>query len=720
MSASATVEITKMPSELELEKMREQDSGYTEAKADPVGYMQGRQKAVYKISRKYHLDGEELFQEGYEVLLTCLRDFNPVFQRSTGEFVTVQFTTFFGNRMDSRAMEMRNKNPEYQARQAYTESLSDSERKRFKEDPPLLVQHLDHESAAQEHLRGEASAARGQGADDVNVKIARDSYFEQTLDKLVAKEKDEKKKAALLHVKVGGVYNFQEIAYHFGVTDSRASQVMNELMDAFYVQRAIDGCLESIQRDFARLRFNEKRAVRLLAEAYTEATDERRALIVGTFSNDYPSLSDVVTTVPAKKAVADTAASKATKEVKAPKALPQQKAKAPAYRDVFTDEENKKYPLVGVELRPIDKLYALEDFDFHRPESEEEFYQYTETHEFDDGQWPAIINQNGFVIDGQRRIDMARDAGRKDYMCIVRQVDDEDVCKHLRAAVNLRQIKPTKLDLYHAICALSDLGLAQQKISTLVGTSRTNVLVYLKVRDKASPKMRALFEDGLVQVTNASSCSEMSDDVQDKIAQFIRRAGVAWSKGAKFNNLFGAAADGKIDAFISENASEMVVPDDLAGAVTSAPANRDESAPSAKAAVSSKAAQMLQSRIDTLESALKDSEVWNQRREGVINQQREALEQSSEEIEQLKKELEANELMQFGSPKAIEEELKALKQFYLVSERLSGSVHALGYAAKDVRKLTLRRNQANELQTLIDDIESALNTVRIELVNAQK
>ena len=123
----------------------------------------------------------------------------------------------------------------------------------------------------------------------------------------------------------------------------------------------------------------------------------------------------------------------------------------------------------------------------------------------------------------------------------------------MRVAINMRTQKPSKIDLYYAISALSDIGLSQQKIADCVGTSRTNVLVYAKVKDKACAKLRALFEDGLIQVTNASTCADLSEDMQIKISDFIRRAGLAWSKGSKFNDLHQAAVEGKLDQFAQKH-----------------------------------------------------------------------------------------------------------------------------------------------------------------------
>jgi hypothetical protein len=350
--ASKKEKLTKMPTSAKLEKMKLEDEGYKKAFEDAVGFLDTRRQAIAKIGRYYHLDIEELFQEGYEVLLKCLRDFTPVYQRADGSIVTVMFTTFFGSRMESCAMEMRNGNPEYKARQAFTEKLGDDEKERFRSDPPLLVQHLDHESPMQEMLAGEASAVRDEENGGIALKIIRDSFFENVLNDLVAKESDEKKKAALLHVKVGGVYNFQEIAYHFGVTDSRASQVMNELMDAFYVQRIIDGDHLSVSRDFGRLKFNEKRVNRLVIKAMKNSSREYADLVLETFKESYPSIE-----IDFEKISNELPSQSDVKKIEEPKI--QSKSKSPVYQDVFTDDESKKYPLQGVELRSMDNLKSF-------------------------------------------------------------------------------------------------------------------------------------------------------------------------------------------------------------------------------------------------------------------------------------------------------------------------------------------------------------------------
>lgn len=692
--------LTKMPTEAKLNELKQADEGFVMALEDSVAFLDSRRQAIFKIARHYHLDAEELFQEGYEILLTCLRDFTPVYEKADGSIVSVMFTTFFGSRMEGCAMEMRNGNPEYKARQAFTEKLGDDEKERFRSDPPLLVQHLDHESPMQEMLRGEASEARDEDRNDIAMKIMRDSFFEKVLNELVAKETDEKKKAALLHVKVGGVYNFQEIAYHFGVTDSRASQVMNELMDAFYTQRIINGDALGVSRDFARLKFNEKRVKRLVLDALENTEESKVDEVVSTFEEICPTLkadfAKVQKSAP-KKAFENKAAAKV--QVKA-------KAKSPVYEDVFTDEELKKFPLQGVELRKINSLKFIDNFEFHSPESKDRFETYAASHEFDDGQFPALISEDGVVIDGQRRIELAIEEGRSDYMCIVHKIPAESDCKLLRAMVNMRTQKPSKIDLYYAISALSEIGLSQQKIADCVGTSRTNVLVYAKVKDKAGPQLRALFEDGLIQVTNASACADLPDPVQNKISAFIRKNGIAWSKGSKFNDLHLAAVDGKLDAFVAKHSQADAIPAVVEG-----------SEGSGGELVSSRAVHALNKRIEVFERDLKDAEIWAQRRESVITTQKSDLEKAQQEIDSLKKEMEAAELMRFGNPKAIEDELRELKAFYAVSERVSSSIIGLSYALKDLRRLKLRRKHVLELKGLLEEADKQVNALRVEVVN---
>lgn len=688
----------KMPTAKQMEALKKEDVNYLAALEDSVQFLDGRQQAIYAIARKYHLDRDELYQEAYETLLTCLRDFTPVFQQASGKIISVQFTTFFGSRLETRAMELRNRDPEYQARAAYINDMSDEEKEAFRKDPPLLVQHLDHELNMHDGLESEVYESREGSKTDVAMKILRDSFFEKKIDELVERETDEKKRAALMYVKVGGVYNFQEIAYHFGVTDSRASQVMNELMDAFYVQRMIDGSLESVAHDFNKLKFNDKRIVRLVGEAYKNSSEERANLIAETF-NEVKGLEKALKGLSSKQETAQIEQKKTEKKKRT-------QYNPPSYEDVFSDEENEKYPLVGVEVRPISSLKFI-DMDFRPPEMEENFDAFLESFDAKNSSlYPAVVTEDGTVIDGVWRLRAAQEQGVDSYVCITRRVRDPLEQKILRIQVNHAIYPPKKIDLYYAIGVLSDEGLSQQRIADALGTSRTNVLVYVKVRDKASLKMRALYEDGLVQITNASNCADLAEEEQDRIAGFIRKFGVAWSKGAKFNELFEAIHSGKIDALEAKLGKNM----------PSKPAV-EEGVQAVAVPSDNKLVSSLQNSIKTYEQTLKDNEVWAAQREGVITSLREELDKSKSDAEAMKKELEAAELMKFGNPKAIEEELENLKRFYGITERLSGATHGLKKASREVGKVPLKRKQLVEIDELMDALEEAVNSFRVTVAS---
>lgn len=690
------------PTQAQLDDLKAKDAGYQAARGNAVSFLQGRKASIATVARRYRLDPEELFQEAYEVLLTCLRDFSPLFEKEPGQFIPVQFTTFFGSRVESRGMEIRNRDPEYQARQAMTEGMSAEERERFRSDPPLLVQHLDLDSANRENLYSEVSRARGRMSEDVRFKIARDSFFDKKLAELVAREKDEKKQAALLHVKVGGVYNFQEIAYHFGVTDSRASQVMNELMDAFYVQRLIDGDIESVAYDFKKLKFNEKRVLRLLGEAVPNAATDRRAELVKTFASTYPAVEDMA--AKATQPVAPAAAVAESTEAE-PAEETFDDTKAPAYEHVFTDAENTAFPLKEVSLRPISFLKSLE-LDFRPAEDEASFQAYLARQDDNSPMHPAVVSEEGYILDGERRIRAARARGRTEYLCLVRKVPTDFDRKLLRVVINTRLHASSKLEMYYAIKALSSLGLSQQKMSEYLGTSRTNVIVYCKVRDRAAPRLRALFEDGLLQITNAASCVDLPEEIQNALVDFVRRNGQGWSKGAKFNKLLAAAAEGTMAQLEPSGAARTAY-----AAPMDAPA---ANVPMGEAAARKLAA--LEKQLEHTVSALKDAEIWAQQRESVISTQTEQLAHTKSEVDALRRELEAAELMRYGNPKAVEEELKQLKQFYAFTERLAGAAHSLDAAAGEVRKVDLRRKQLLETFDLLETVERALNTLRLELV----
>ena len=693
--------LKKMPTAKQMEALKKDDKNYVSALEDSVTFLDGRQQAIYAIARKYHLDRDELYQEAYETLLTCLRDFTPVFQQASGKIISVQFTTFFGSRLETRAMELRNRDPEYQARAAYINNMSDDEKEAFRKDPPLLVQHLDHELNMHDGLENEVYESREGSKTDVAMKILRDSFFEKKIEELVERETDEKKRAALMYVKVGGVYNFQEIAYHFGVTDSRASQVMNELMDAFYIQRMIDGSIESVAHDFEKLKFNDKRVIRLVSEAVKNSDAERGKLIGETF-NGIKGLDKALQAASSEK-------DQAKIEEKKPEKKRASQYSPPSYEDIFTDEDDDKYPLVGVEVRSNSALKFL-DMPFRPLEIEENFDQFLETFDAKNNSlYPALVTEDGVVLDGEWRLRAAKEQGVDSYVCITRRVRDPLEQKILRIKINHAIYPPKKIDLYYAIGVLSDEGMSQQKIADALGTSRTNVLVYVKVRDKASLKMRALYEDGLIQITNASNCADLEEEEQDRIAAFIRKYGIVWSKGAKFNELFAAIHSRKIDSL--EAKLSKTLPDQKSVEVSSSALMPQSD---------NKLVSSLQSSIKTYEQSLKDNEVWAAQREGVITNLREELDKVKADSEGLKKELDAAELMKFGNPKAIEEELENLKRFYGITERLSGATHSLKKASRDINKVPLKRKQVVEIDELMDSLEEALNTFRVTVASHKK
>src|ERR1700761_4014383 len=62
------------------------DVGYQQARQSAATYLHGRRQAAFALARRYHLDADDLMQEGYEILLTCLRDFQPLRKNDeTGE-----------------------------------------------------------------------------------------------------------------------------------------------------------------------------------------------------------------------------------------------------------------------------------------------------------------------------------------------------------------------------------------------------------------------------------------------------------------------------------------------------------------------------------------------------------------------------------------------------------------------------------------------------------
>lgn len=689
------------------------DEGYQLARTNAVSYLHSRRQAMFALARRYHLDPEDMQQEAYEVLLTCLRDFNPNHTRADGSQVTVQFNTFFGNRMEGRGLEMRNRDPEYQARQAHMNDMSDEEKTRFRSDPPLLVQHLDQQTSMQEHLSSEVSSARRNQQGNLAMKVLRDSFVEKKLNQLIAQERDEKRRAALMHVKVGGISSFDEIAYHFGVTDSRASQILNELMDAFYVQRLMDGDLRSVEYDFRKLKFNPKRAQRLLEDALANATPTRAVELTKLFGAEYPGLQARL--------------ENQQSEHRAP-AIGSQPAESVAtnpgnFTDPFTAEENEKFPLRGLEWKAVAELYAV-PVSFRSGPDTVEPHHISRIMERAPDTWPLIVTPQGAVIDGARRLAAAQARGKDKLLCLVRDIPTDMDAKILRVSLNMRQIRPDKMDLYWAICALADIGLSQQKIAAAIGTSRTNVIVYAKVKDKATPKLRALFEDGLIQITNASTCVDLSAEKQDELAEFIRAHGATWGKGPQFNDAYEATAAGKLAKLAAKVGPGKHAPE--VGPATSAGALQtmshmadnglDMAVSSQITGAQGNLVTALRRRNEVLETALKDAETWGQQREATIARQTQDLVDVKSQLDALKREMESHELLKYGDKATTEQFMKEVRQFYAMVERLASAVYHTEKVARQIRGLPLTARQTVELNQQVEQLSTHLNALRVELV----
>ncbi len=704
--------------EADVAALKAADEGFKLARENAVKYLHSRRQAIFALARHFHLDADDLQQEAYEVLLTCLRDFNPLYTKADGTTVNVQFNTFFGNRLEGKALEQRNRDPEYQARQAHLQDMSDEERTEFRKNPPLLVQHLDQETTMQETLRGEVAAAQRSRQTNMALKVVQDTFIERKLNDLIAAERDDKRRAALMHVKVGGVSSFEEIAYHFGVTDSRASQILNELMDAFYVQRLIDGDLKSVMYDFRKLSLQPKRAQRLLEEAMRNAPSPRAAEIANQFTAEYPELRDVLSNLPkpgqlTEKGETETAE---TASVVAGNALPAQ----------LTPAEEDQFPLQALELREIATLTALGvQFRPTLMQAPEDMAHIRQIAAHPAETWsPLIVTPEGGVIDGERRIAAARAKGITRLLCQVRAAPSAALAKQLRVCMNSRVRPLDKLELYFAIGALSELGLTQGVIAQALGTSRPNVIVYAKVREKASLRLRQLFEDGLIQITNASSAVDLPVQSQDEMADFIRQYGAGWGRGPQFNELYAAAAEGQIAALVPPqvgggpqpaHAAILPMPSIPAPALVSTPAQGAQLV-APPGSLSPTLATALKKRQEALETALRDSEIWARQREATITSQTSQIHDLRQQVESYKRELEAQTLLQHGDAATMANYMKELKAFYAVQERLASAIHQLEKTQTAVRSLNLTHRQTVELEQLLEKVASLQTALRVQLV----
>lgn len=705
---------------LNLDELKAADSGLQLAKKHAVQYLHSRRQAIYALARHYHVDADDLHQEAYEVLLTCLRDFNPLYTKADGEVVSVQFNTFFGNRLESRAMELRNRDPEYQARQAHLADMSDAEREEFKRNPPLLVQHLDQESTLQEHLVSEVSQAQARRQTHVGTKLLQDNFIDRKLDELIAAERDEKRRAALQHVKAGGVSSFEEIAYHFGVTDSRASQIFNELMDAFYVQRLLTGELKNVVYDFRKLALNDKRAGRLLADAIQAAAargDGQRAhAIAATFGPEHPELGKVV------QSAVQTLPTGGTAPATPDTILPAQ----------LTAEEDQQFPPQAVAMHPIAALHTLGvEFRPADPTQPEDLPHIRALTTDAAETWPPLlITPTGGIIDGERRLSAAQARGLTHLLCQVREVPTGAqglaAVHQLRVVLNTRVRTPSKVELYCAIAALLRLGLPQGKIAELLGTSRPNVIVYAKLLNQGTARMQALFTDGLVQITNASSAVDLPADAQDRLADFIREHGSTWSRGPQFAEAYEAAAANQLQLLVPSVATPPAHQPRIGTLPSSAaipampslqPLGTLAAEPGAAGGGFSPAvAQALKKRQQALEAALTDADIWARQREATIGNQTAQLQELRTQVETLKRELEAQALLQVADEATLANYLKDIKSFYAVQERFAAAQHQLESASRQLRGLPLTHRQTRELEPMLEKLAALQTQLRVQLV----
>ncbi len=698
------------------------DAGYQQARSNAATYLHSRRQAAFALARRYHLDADDLMQEGYEILLTCLRDFQPLRKNDeTGEATTVQFNTFFGARLEGKAMELRNRDPEYQARQAHTADMTDEERDSFRKNPPLLVQHLDQETTMQEHLQSEVSGAQRARTTNVRQKILQDSYIDRKLTELIAAERDDQRRAALLQVKVGGLSTFDDIAYHFGVTDSRASQILNDLMDAFYVQRLLDGDLKSVAYDFRKIKMADKRALRLLAEAINNAPPPRAQALAEIFTPDYPDVATLLAArntsgpIPVKAGIQGEVHSG---QVMVPADQPEK---------LFTPLDINLYPPVEIGWRETATL-SPHPVTFRAPEESDtsknsgfmpaqagihapSFPAHIERLMASGPEhWPLIVTEQGVVIDGVRRLAAARAKNIDRVLCHVHKMAEPDTAI-MRVVLNMRAIRPEKLDLYFAIAALLRQGLSQGKVAAALNTSRPNVIVYAKVAEKAAPDLRRLFEEGLIQVTNASACVDLPANTQAAIARAIRTLGPEWSKGPKFTDMFSAAETGKLEKYLKSVGGDT----GATAAHQLAPQDAISAPQTDSAATALRQSGINPAQVQHLQNALVEAETWATRRDATIAQQISEINELKDKVGKLTSELEAARLLSQADQSTIQAYLKEIKLFHGVTERLQAAAHHIQQAARPLRSLQLTMRQTHEMQEICESIASQLTALRLAL-----
>jgi transcriptional regulator with XRE-family HTH domain len=113
-----------------------------------------------------------------------------------------------------------------------------------------------------------------------------------------------------------------------------------------------------------------------------------------------------------------------------------------------------------------------------------------------------------FLLDGWRRhaaITKLRTAGEKDFdeVTVVLFHCSEDDARLAQISANLARRSPSVLDTAEAIHNLRLRGVSTQTIATRIGKSSTWVTNILKVRDNASPQLKAALRAGEVPLAAA-------------------------------------------------------------------------------------------------------------------------------------------------------------------------------------------------------------------------
>ena len=135
-------------------------------------------------------------------------------------------------------------------------------------------------------------------------------------------------------------------------------------------------------------------------------------------------------------------------------------------------------------------------------------------------------------------------------------------------------------------------------------------------------------------------------------------------------------------------------------------------------ALSPTLAAALKKRQESLETALRDSEIWARQREATIASQTTQLHDLRQQLESYKRELEAQNLLQHGDAATMANYLKEMKAFYAVQERLASAIYQLEKTQTAVRSLNLTHRQTVELEHLLEKVATLQTALRVQLVKS--